>query len=432
MRRFRAILAVEPYETAEGMLVRRFLAGTFDWRELPLTLRGTVEDNGGHAGAFPLGRMDTIERMGGWIVAAGVLDDEGQGDDADRRRDVIRQIELGIVNGISVDPGGIDVTEECTRFDEDGWCEQITVTFNSYTIAAATLVATPAIEGTLIELLDDEDVPEMATAAEALDAIAASAAPAVVPVSFFADPELTELTRVPVVTEAGRVFGHLEGWTDCHLNFADYCQTPWRSPTGYSYFHVCEVETDDGPLAVGPLAVTGGHFPSQGDAARDWRAAQAHYDDPSTCVAYVRVGEDEHGKWFSGVLRQGVTPEQVATFRTHRLSTDHRRIGGAMELVGANSVNVPGFVREVALVASAAGVMEPVAAVVSVGPTCEECRGDHETEAHQAVAASGAPTNDEIMGRLDTLTKDMARYFRVAEPQMRDALRERILGGMRA
>lgn len=420
MRRFRAILAVEPYETQEGMVVRSFHAGAFSWRALPLTLRGTVEDNGGHAGAFPLGRLDLIERQGGWIVAAGILDDEGTGSDADRRRDVIRQIELGIVNGISVDPGGVEVTEECSQFDEDGWCEQVRVTFHSYVIAAATLVATPAIEGTLIELLADEeeDAPEMASAEDALDAIAASAAPDVAPRAFFDDPELTELTRVPVVTEDGRVFGHLEGWGDCHLNFADYCQTPWRSPTGYAYFHVCAVETDEGPLAVGPLAVSGGHFPSVGDMARDWRSAQAHYDDPETCVAYVRVGEDEHGKWFSGVLRQGVTAEQVAAFRSHPLSTDHRRIGGAMELVGANSVNVPGFVREVALVASAAGVMEPIAAVVSP-PRCEECGGDHETPAHpvEAVAASADP------GRL---TGDLATILRTMEPEARNRLRERI------
>jgi hypothetical protein len=451
MRRFRAILAQDGVETAEGPLTREFPAGCFTWEpsELPAIIRGMVEDEGGHFGAFPLGVAQQIERQGSWIVATGFLDDEGSGDDADRRRDTIGLIERGVLNRLSVDPGngGVEVEESCDEVDDDDWCIAWRLTFRRYSIGGATVVAIPALQGTLIELLDDE--VDETTAQEALDAIAASAmavepdewAP---PLEWFEDPELETLTRHPIVTGDGRVMGHVAGWQDCHINFADYCQTPWRSQAGYAYAHVSspphpdvpdEWRTPDGGWA-GVLSCIAGHWTTDPNdpATRDWRAAQAHYDDPRAAVSYVRFGEDEHGIWFAGALRAGVDAEQVTMFRSHRLSGDWRRIEGSMEMIAGCSVNVPGFVRSFATAASAAddGTQELVAAVVAGGMArpaeaacCDACSSGGGT-----CAGAGSTTTQAFVTNVAGLDPEVEAMIRrmsvVLEPQYRAALRARL------
>lgn len=366
MRNFRAILAMEGVRTDEGMLHRRFDAGAFTWRELPLTLRAIHEDFGGHGGAFPIGRIDAVERVGLAIVGTGILDDEGTGEGADQRRDVIRQIENGTMTGVSVDPGALEIEETCVASDADGWCTDVEMNFVSYQIGAATVVPIPALEGTMIEIVAD-DAP-----ARTVDSILNPSAAAVVasgsqrvapPAEWFDDPQLEAITRHSVITEDGRIFGHLAGWDDCHISFPDRCQRPWDSPTDFAYFHTCSIATSGGERRVGPIAANGGHANTKGPAAADWRAAQAVYDDPATCTAYVALGRDAFGIWYAGAIRPEATEEQVNMLQTHQLSGDWRRIGGEMEVVGACAVNVPGFVRTLALTASG----EPLAAVIAGG-----------------------------------------------------------------
>lgn len=448
-RRFSAIIARDNVDTSDG---RRFPSGAFTWRTPPLSVMAqtVTPEFGGHGLAFILGRMDTITRDGDLIVATGELADEGDGEEADRRRDVIALIENGSLNGVSVDPAGVDVHFECLEFDEEeGWCVSEVMVFDSYIIGAATVVNIPAIEGTLITLdppeagsapADDEPTEE--------DAVAASAAATLErpPADWFTEPaELPDLdqpgARLPQVTDAGRVFGYLCSWDDCHISFPNYCQTPWRSAASYAYFRASAVEAagPDGPtqIPVGALAVQGGHYPTTGEHARQWQSAQAHYDDPDTCAAYVAVGENEHGVWFSGALRSSATPEQVATLRRHQLSGDWRRIGGHMELVGMCSVNIPGFVREVAMAASGApgsgAEMEPVAAVIggnaatASGACCPACASGHPC----ATSASGsrsprsltATAFDQRLGELEDLLRPLRP---VLTAQARDALRERM------
>lgn len=443
MRRFRAILAQDGVETAEGFIIRDFPAGAFTWEpsELPLALQAVVESYGGHAGAFPLGQITQMERHGTWIVGLGLLDDEGAGDDADRRRDVIGMIERGTLNRLSVDPGngGIEVEEECEREDEDGWCEQVRVTFTRYSIGGATLVAMPALQGTLIELLPDEDEEAEATAAEALDAIAASAvadeATWAPPVEWFGDPGLTELTQHPQVSEDGRVAVHVAAHDACHVGFPDYCQTPWLSQSGYAYAHAAapdhpgvpdEWRNADGGWA-GVLSLTGGHFPTSGPDAGNIAAVQAHYDDPSSVIAYVRFGHDEHGIYAAGALRPGVTPEEVARFRAHRLSGDWRRINGRMELIAACSVNVPGFVRAIA--ASADG--EAMAAVVACAPLRmqPDAAEEHACSCGGGASTAGAPVITNVVGGLSDEDRAMLRQVHAAlAPTIREQLRGRLAG----
>jgi hypothetical protein len=446
-RRFSAIIARDNVDTGDG---RRFPSGAFTWRTPPLSVMAQTQtpEFGGHGLAFILGRMDTITRDGDMIVARGELADEGEGEEADRRRDTIGLIERGDLNGVSVDPAGVEVHYECLEFDEEeGWCVSEIMVFDSYVIGAATVVNIPAIEGTLITLDPDESAA-VDDEPDEEDAVAASAAATLdrPPADWFTEPaDLPDLdapgSRLPVVTDEGRVFGYLCSWDDCHISFPNYCQTPWRSPTGYAYARVNATEAataagEGQQVAVAALAVQGGHFPTTGEHARNWRAAQAHYDDPDTCAAYVAVGENDHGVWFSGALRPTTTPEQVATLRRHQLSGDWRRIGGAMELVGMCSVNVPGFVREVAMAASGAPgtdmAMEPVAAVIggnavaASGACCDSCAASGSSCSHTAATSARSLTATAIDGRVRTTEEQLAMLLDVLGPEVRDRLRARM------
>jgi phage protein U len=175
---------------------------------------------------------------------------------------------------------------------------------------------------------------------------------------FFEDPQLDGPT--PIRVKDGRVYGHLATWGACHIGFK-HCVKPPRSRTNYAHFHVGEIETTDGPLAVGKLTLGGGHA----DTQLGFQAAAEHYDDAGTAVAAVRAGEDRHGIWISGVALPGAEG-QFATLPLYPLSGDWRRIGGSMEMIAALAVNTPGFSiprvsqdrgRELALVA--AGVLLP-------------------------------------------------------------------------
>jgi hypothetical protein len=127
-----------------------------------------------------------------------------------------------------------------------------------------------------------------------------------------------------------------------------------------------QVETDTGEMIdTGPLSTGGGHAGLGGDLT----AAISHYDDVSSAVADVAVGEDAHGIWMAGALRPTVTPEQVRTLRASSVSGDWRPMGRHLALVAVLAVNVPGFsVPRPQLAASGEPVaLSPLASLCLVG-----------------------------------------------------------------
>lgn len=188
----------------------------------------------------------------------------------------------------------------------------------------------------------------------------ASAAP--LPAAHFADPQLTKPTPL-TFTEDGRVFGHIATWGTCHIGFSGQCVTAPRSASQYAYFHTGEVLTDAGPVAVGHLTFGTGHAAGRLSAASTVR----HYDDTGTVGADVVCGEDAHGIWVSGTVRDTLSPAELRAFRAAPPSGDWRNIGGSLELVAVLGVNTPGFPVPRARVASgvplalvAAGRLEQV------------------------------------------------------------------------
>ncbi len=179
---------------------------------------------------------------------------------------------------------------------------------------------------------------------------------------WFTDPLLTGPSPI-VVTEDGRIFGHLATWGTCHIGISDVCITPPSSPTDYSFFRTGSVLTTTGEVPVGQITMGTGHANLRLNASR----TIAHYDNTGTVVADVAAGEDEHGIWISGAVRASATPEQIVALRGSALSGDWRTIRGHLELVAALAVNVPGFpIPRIGLAASGGKQSALVAAGIAI------------------------------------------------------------------
>lgn len=143
------------------------------------------------------------------------------------------------------------------------------------------------------------------------------------------------------VTAEGEVYGHIAGWRTCHASWDNSCVLAPHSQTGYAHFLLGEVLTDEGPVAVGPLTIGGGHA----DPKMGMRPAMEHYDDAATVWADVNCGEDDFGIWVHGWVRPGTPPEVVHAARASKPSGDWRWSASVanLEMIAAHSVNTPGF-----------------------------------------------------------------------------------------
>ena len=246
--------------------------------------------------------------------------------------------------------------------------------------------------------------PEMAPAIS----LAAAAPPVIADRSLFDDPKLDGPTALSIV--GNHAFGHLATWGVCHIGIERQCVTAPKSASSYAHFHLGAIDTTDGELAVGTLTLGTGHADLNLSAA----STTAHYDHTGTAVAKVRVGEDAHGIWFSGVICDGVTDDQVRTLKASGgLSGDWRSIGGRLELVAALAVNVPGFpVTRPALAASG----EKQTALVAAGAVVATEDDGVDTEAIAAAVVRQMTKQQNRQAKLDSFAdvQAEARAKRVA------------------
>ena len=182
----------------------------------------------------------------------------------------------------------------------------------------------------------------------------------------FDQPEIDEPTGI-VITEDGRIFGHLATWGTCHIGFPDICITPPEYENNdYHYFHQGSVQTASGLLPVGKITFRTGH------AALNMRAqsAAAHYDNTGAVAAVVRCTDGVHGPWLSGRLVPGIDDIAIAEILRSGVSGDWREIRETarsekrLELVASLAVNVGGFPRPRTRALAASGMRSLIAAGV--------------------------------------------------------------------
>jgi len=372
-RRWSGVIGIEGQLTGDGRMIE---TNALEW-SVPAPFRYVVEDVGAHDGAQVAGTIETTERRKcGKIWATGTFDLEGRAG-----REAARQVLEERTVGVSMDLDSVafevriagELAEMYEEFfgpvdsealpeeseepelekDDEGRIivarvnpdDEVQVT-TSARIRAATLVAIPAFADAKIsadmDSLEDPDATSgVGDGEDDESGLTAGAAPQPLPrAEWFADPRLTAPTAL-TVTEDGQVFGHLALWGTCHIahSGAGECVTPPRSAAGYSYFHTGVVRVQGGAeIPVGHITLDTGHASANASPA----LALAHYENTGAVVADVCVGEDRHGIWVSGSVRD-LSAEQLRSLRSAPLSGDWRRIGGQLELVAALAVNVPGF-----------------------------------------------------------------------------------------
>jgi hypothetical protein len=228
------------------------------------------------------------------------------------------------------------------------------------------------------------------------------------------------------ILDSGQWYGHLAAsWGQCHTGYQT-CVNPPASAVDYAHFHVGEV------LCAGGERVPTGNFVVGCDHAAASLLAQDardHYAHSGLAWGDGRVTNGEHAPWACGALRPGIDDATLRVLRATTLSGDWRRIGGALELIVALSVNGPGFpIGREALAASAIPVL-PAAS------TPETYFADGVQTA--LVAAAGAARCKECGGQLRVniqpefdagVAKLIERRTRHLIPQARDAMLARIRG----
>jgi hypothetical protein len=340
--------AAETFVTFQGYIGKlgvptsdqRILAADIElsMREFPHPVAWQKQASGGHHDSFTVGVCEEARIDGDRVWARGYFLN------SDEAREAMEQV-AHKVSAPSLDLAAseyIFTDEDGNQIDGDlfDWVEENGdpyVYFTSAEVTGFTLVQTPAFDGIDIELGEREtrDVGMVAAVIAAADGPRLQAYDP----ALFEDPKLTRPTAPTMDNTTGRIYGHLAEWG--HRIRGGSELTP-RNRNGYANFHTSQVLLTNGKqLSVGRLTVQGGHAPT--DPGTTMATARAHYDNVCTAFALVRVGEDEHGIWFSGVPAPGVDPEVFQAGMTAPLSGDWRDCGQGLDMIAAHAVNAPGF-----------------------------------------------------------------------------------------
>lgn len=254
----------------------------------------------------------------------------------------------GNVTAVDVEGGTVDID------GEDGTAYPAVPTGNVWGAGAEDTTATVDDTGAA----DDAVTAGSPLVASAnLGVLLAAGGPNLPPREWFSDPHLSGPTPL-TIGDDGRVYGHLALWGTCHTGIGDVCVTP-PTEDDYSFFHVGEILTDSGErVPTGRITLGGGHA----DPRAGYRAALSHYDESGAAAADVVAGADEFGIYLAGGARSNLSDEQLREFRGAPLSGDWRRIQGQLRLMGALSVNLPGFPVPRPIAATSEGVQVSLAA----------------------------------------------------------------------
>ncbi|AEJ95685.1 capsid maturation protease and MuF-like fusion protein [Mycobacterium phage Waleliano] len=344
-------------ETSDGRMLAKDIE--FSVRTPPLPMMWTKQTGYGHEDAFTVGVIESARVDGDTIRGSGYWLNTTEADEAfnEASHKVSRpSVDLARTEWKLTDEDGNEITEE--QWWDMPIDAKVIQTITAAELIGTTMVATPAFGDTMIEFTGERESRDAALVASAAEAFR----PRVYAASMFADPQLSGPTLPTMDPETGHMFGHLACFGACHRSIQSECVVAPRSRTGYSMFHTSPaVRLDDGTsLPVGRLTVGSGHAPDHVSG----QVAAAHYDTAGTCFALVRVGEDKHGIWFSGVAAPWATPEQIEMGLSAPLSGDWRDFGQGLELVAALAVNTPGF----AVRGREGDQGQPLALVASLGP----------------------------------------------------------------
>lgn len=314
----------------------------FGTRDLPLTIRAQWNASYGHTGAEVSGAIFevTVDPEAGVASGRGFLLD----DPAGRRHALL--IKTKAMKGNSVDLADVQARWE---FNIDTGEE--TLRFTKANLAATTGVATPAFAAAhaviddeiVASLVGDDPMEELVASCDehavmlltSIDDVeVVASAGQLVPFEAFYEPEAAVPTKI-VVTEDGRVYGHLGVWDTCHVGIEGRCVIPPRPKDGYASYNQAGPLTTRGQVETGPVFLLGGHPRKPLGKNDPWAA----YGGVENCWADLRITEGRIGPWVSGLVRPGVDEDMLYAARASRISGHW--VGD--QLMAIVSCNVPGF-----------------------------------------------------------------------------------------
>lgn len=242
------------------------------------------------------------------------------------------------------------------------------------------------------------------------------------PAEYFQNPKFDRVTPMHIDKATGRVWGHLADWSTCHVGIPGVCTTPPRSSSNYAHFLKGVVDTTEGEQPVGTLTFGVGHP----DVRMRASAAVAHYDRMEAVFAYVSIGEDAFGIWYSGVLRPGLGDDKIDEIRAiGQLSGDWRHFPRyGHDLIAAVAVNTGGY--PIPALAASAGAMTALVAAGVVAPEVSQVgTEDFSSEENEKYLAR---TVVRALEMIETKKRAEAAQSRVRAMRLAD-VRERIKKG---
>ncbi len=225
------------------------------------------------------------------------------------------------------------------------------------------------------------------------------------PLSYFHRHEDMGATVIEEPDENGfrRTYGYAGEWGVCHIGMAGRCVEPPRTYSDdYPRFHLGRTKTDEGYINTGVLTYGVGH--RDAETILNETAEQAYFDNINHAWAAVRVGEDERGIWFSGVVLPDVPEDHIVKIEASGQVSGEWLYG---QMSACLTVNVPGFAVErasaeydadgnvIALAASAFNNIE--------NPPCAE-----PTPAERMAALANAHREAEVEARFAVLRAQRA------------------------
>lgn len=161
------------------------------------------------------------------------------------------------------------------------------------------------------------------------------------PVSYFHRQEDAGALVISEPDENGfrHTYGYAGEWGVCHIGMAGQCvEPPQTYSDDYPRFHLGRTKTEDGYVNTGVLTYGVGH--RDADTILRETPEQAYFDNINNAWAAVRVGEDERGIWFSGVVLPGVPEDHITKIEASGQVSGEWLYG---EMSACLTVNVPGF-----------------------------------------------------------------------------------------
>lgn len=135
-----------------------------------------------------------------------------------------------------------------------------------------------------------------------------------------------------------QTWGYAAEWGVCHIGFEGQCVEAPEEEGDFSDFHLGYTRTQQGMIRTGVIAYKVEH--RDADQILTETAEQSHFDNVACAWAAVRLGTDERGIWFAGVVLPGVTEEDITLIEATGQVSGEWKYGSLRAL---QSVNAPGF-----------------------------------------------------------------------------------------